>query len=84
MRIKIEKKYAEKYNEINMELGGQRNKLGDLVFYHEKEKKKILEKAIVLQQDLANSLISIMHHCKLKKKKIKDVNIEEGYIDVED
>ncbi len=84
MRIKIEEKDSKQYNEVNAELGGLRNKLGDLVIYYEKEKKRIFEKAVMLQQDIDNSLINIIHKYKLKKKKVLEVNIEEGYIEIEE
>lgn len=84
MRIKIEEKHTERYNKINMDLGKYRNELGDLLFSYEKDKKRILEKAVILQQDLENTLINIIHKYKLKNKKVLDVNIEEGYIEIED
>ena len=84
MRIEIKKEDTEKYNIINNNVARERDKIGDLLIYYEKEKKNSFDKLLVLQQDLQNCLINIMRKYKLHKQgiEIKDVNIEEGYIEI--
>lgn len=84
MIIKIREEDTKKYNEINNNLGMERNKIGDLLIYFEKEKESILKKTKLLQQDLQNSLINIIHRYKLKKKKITNVDMVKGEIEIED
>jgi len=84
MTIKIREEDTKKYNEINNNLGIERNKIGDLLIYFEKEKESILNKTKLLQQDLQNCLVNIIHKYRLKKKKITNVDMVKGEIEIED
>lgn len=84
MIINIKEEDRKDYYHLQEQLAIEKIKLANLLEYYEKNKEVLFNKMGYINQRLKDNVHRLIRKYKLKKKKILDVNMDAGFIKIED